>query len=377
MEHLQNLLSQIALVNKKNNEILEATGGRFNMFGICGVNHYENTHSAILAELLNPKGSHSLKSQFLTAFLETIGKEFTLPDFEATNATVYTEYFTDNGRIDILIKDLKGNALIIENKIYAGDQYEQLKRYNAFAKKNFKSYQIYYLTLYGTEASAQSAEEVVYDTISYAETIIQWLDKCIALAVRLPLVRETLIQYSNHLKQLTNQDMNSKNQEEIVGILANIENLKAAKVISQNYGETFNFIARKYFSPKMESWTKEKGLDYHYEISEEEYVRFYLTKTEWQGRFWIGFTFERGYYYGICNNPNNHKVSEDNRATLREKLGNFGVEMKSSNWWPCYAYIPNLSIDTWESDIIKSDNFFETCKQRIETLLKAIEGLDL
>lgn len=332
MEHLQNLLSQIALVNKKNNEILEATGGRFNMFGICGVNHYENTHSAILAELLNPKGSHSLKSQFLTAFLETIGKEFTLPDFEATNATVYTEYFTDNGRIDILIKDLKGNALIIENKIYAGDQYEQLKRYNAFAKKNFKSYQIYYLTLYGTEASAQSAEEVAYNTISYAETIIQWLDKCIALAVRLPLVRETLIQYSNHLKQLTNQDMNSKNQEEIVGILANIENLKAAKVISQNYGETFNFISRKYFSPKMESWTKEKGLDYHYEISEEEYVRFYLTKTEWQGRFWIGFTFERGYYYGICNNPNNHKVSEDNRTTLREKLGNFGVEMKSSNW---------------------------------------------
>ena len=377
MKYLQNLLSQIALVNKKNNEILEATGGRFNMFGICGVNHYENTHSAILAELLNPKGSHSLKSQFLTAFLETIGKEFTLPDFETTNATVYTEYFTDNGRIDILIKDLKGNALIIENKIYAGDQYEQLKRYNAFAKKSFKSYQIYYLTLYGTEASAQSAEEVAYGTISYAETIIKRLDKCIALAVRLTLVRETLIQYSNHLKQLTNQDMNSKNQEEIVGILANIENLKAAKVISQNYGETFNFIARKYFSPKIESWTKEKGLDYHYEISEEEYVRFYLTKTEWQGRFWIGFTFERGYYYGICNNLNNHKVSEDNRATLREKLGNFGVEMKSSNWWPCYAYIPNLSIDTWESDIIKSDNFFETCKQRIETLLKAIEGLDL
>lgn len=377
MEHLQNLLSQIALVNKKNNEILEATGGRFNMFGICGVNHYENTHSAILAELLNPKGSHSLKSQFLTAFLETIGKEFTLPDFEATNATVYTEYFTDNGRIDILIKDLKGNALIIENKIYAGDQYEQLKRYNAFAKKNFKSYQIYYLTLYGTEASAQSAEEVAYNTISYAETIIQWLDKCIALAVRLPLVRETLIQYSNHLKQLTNQDMNSKNQEEIVGILANIENLKAAKVISQNYGETFNFIARKYFSPKMESWAKEKSLDYHYEKSDEQHIRFYFTKTEWQGKYWIGFILERDYYIGICNNPENYSISNENRTILQERLEKKGFKVNQTNWWPCRICIGNLSIDTWESDIIKSDNFFETCKQRIETLLKAIEGLDL
>ena len=256
MEHLQNLLSQIALVNKKNNEILEATGGRFNMFGMCGVNHYENTHSAILAELLNPKGSHSLKSQFLTAFLETIGKEFTLPDFEATNATVYTEYFTDNGRIDILIKDLKGNALIIENKIYAGDQYEQLKRYNAFAKKKFKSYQIYYLTLYGTEASAQSAEEVAYDTISYAETIIQWLDKCIALAIRLPLVRETLIQYSNHLKQLTNQDMNSKNQEEITLYQYTLENGAVIKLLP--YGLIRSYRDEKKINNIDNEWGKVK-----------------------------------------------------------------------------------------------------------------------
>ena len=44
-----NLLNQVTIINKKNTEILDATGGRFNMFRICGVNHYENTHSAIIS----------------------------------------------------------------------------------------------------------------------------------------------------------------------------------------------------------------------------------------------------------------------------------------------------------------------------------------
>jgi len=106
MKELQNLLQQIATITQKNSEILNATGGRFNMFRICGVNHYENTHSAIIAELLNPKGTHSLKSELLEAFLSLIDKDFVPTDFNPSNATVYTEYTTtDKGRIDILIKD--------------------------------------------------------------------------------------------------------------------------------------------------------------------------------------------------------------------------------------------------------------------------------
>ena len=57
MEKIINLLNQVGTINNKNNEILEATGSRFNMFQICGVNHYENTHSAIIAEFLNPSTS--------------------------------------------------------------------------------------------------------------------------------------------------------------------------------------------------------------------------------------------------------------------------------------------------------------------------------
>ena len=133
MHNIQNLLNQVAIISKKNAEILDATGGRFNMFRICGVNHYENTHSAIIAEFFNPKGTHGLKYKLLECFIETLGEYFTIQDFNCEKSKVYTEYYTEEGRIDIFIEDNHNNAIIIENKIYANDQSEQLKRYNNYA----------------------------------------------------------------------------------------------------------------------------------------------------------------------------------------------------------------------------------------------------
>ena len=381
MKELQNLLQQVATITQKNNEILNAIGGRFNMFRICGVNHYENTHSAIIAELLNTKGTHSLKSELLEAFLSLIDKDFVPTDFNPSNATVYTEYTTDKGRIDILIKDTNKNTLIIENKIYAADQYEQLKRYEQFAKKEFKAYQIYYLTLWGNEASLQSGEGVNYLTISYADTIIRWLDKCIALAACLPLVRETLIQYSNHLKILTNQDMNTKNQEEIVKTLADFGNLEAVQNVFLNYPKIFDYLAKKHFNPKMEEFAKQNGLVYHYERATknyDSYIRFYFNKEQWGEKIEISFDFEEGsYYYGVCNNPKKYQLSQENKAFLHQQLKEKGIPVNETEWYPFYENIENLTIESWENNIVKSSAFFESCKLKIETLLEALEKLVL
>ena len=107
----------------------------FNMFRICGVNHYENTHSSILAELLDPNASHQFEHKFLDAFIQTLIKLDILPpeyQFAYQDVAVHREYSTPYGRLDILITNSLDEALLIENKIYASDQYEQLKRYHTF-----------------------------------------------------------------------------------------------------------------------------------------------------------------------------------------------------------------------------------------------------
>jgi hypothetical protein len=378
MEKIKNILNQVQLITHKNSEILEATGGRFNMFKICGVNHYENTHSSIIAEFLNPNGSHGLSDKFLESFLETLGDNFNIQHFNFEKARVITELATEEGRIDLFIEDDANKAIIIENKLYAVDQPDQLKRYNNYAKVHKNDYQIIYLTLYGNDASQQSGDGVNYITISYKEEIINWLEKCVSIASRFPIVRETIIQYINHLKQLTNQDMDSKNKMEITEVLSKIENLRAAKVIYQNYSATFNHIVEKHFNPKMNEFAKSKGLEYHFEKSDEFYVRFHLTNSNWQGKFWIGFTFEGNrYHYGICNNPATYRISDDNRKILHEKLNNNGIiTRKESNWWPFYAFIPNLTLESWETEIIESEFFINDCKEKIEKILASIEGVN-
>jgi hypothetical protein len=382
MENIKNLLRQVAIISRKNAEILDATGGRFNMFCVCGVNHYENTHSAIIAELLNPQGAHGLKAKLLKCFIETLDADSTIKDFDCENAIVRTEHVTNVGRIDILIEEYhKKRAIIIENKIYASDQWEQLKRYSEYAKRTYTGgYQMLYLTLEGNEASEQSGGGIAYLQISYRETVISWLEKCVAVAARFPMVRETIIQYINHLKQLTNQDMDTRNREEIVEMLSSIEHLRAARVIFQNYYATYDWLANKHFNPKMEEFAKQKGLEYHYDGSDDLYIKFHFTHPDWQEKYHIAFSWDGrdGCHYGLWNNFKYYRVSNENRKTLHERLNNSGVVfLKEFDWWPVEVLTPNLSLDVWENNIIKTDIYLKDCIQKTEQLLSVMEGITL
>lgn len=379
MERIKSLLHQVAIIRQKNTEILDASGSRFNMFGLCGVNHYENTHSAIIAEFLNSNGSHGLKSKFLEAFIQYLSTDFLIKDFNYENSRVHTEYSTEEGRIDILIEDNQKKAIIIENKIYAEDQPEQLKRYNRYAQVYGNEYQIIYLTLWGDDASKQSGEGVPYLPISYRQDILNWLESCVAIASRFPIVRETIIQYINHLKKLTNQDMDTKNKEEITKILANINNLKAAQTIFQNYHATFEYIVNKHFNPKLNEFAIQRGLEYHYEKCGDSFICFYLTNPKWDGKYWIEFTADgSGYSYGLANNPDIYNINIDAKCLLHKKLKELGnTSCKDNQWWPFYTYIPILNIENWENDIIQSDNFVDECKNRINDLLSVMELIEL
>lgn len=81
----------------------------FNVFHLLGVAADErHTHSALLAELLNPGGSHGQGHHFLQHFLSYCkqrfgGSEFDVEGTGKTEWIVRTERITSSGRLDILL----------------------------------------------------------------------------------------------------------------------------------------------------------------------------------------------------------------------------------------------------------------------------------
>jgi hypothetical protein len=246
MDKIENLLQQVSIIQKKYDEIAKITGENFNIFSIMRAETDEvRTHSRIIAELLNPKGLHSLGSIFLKLFFEEV-KDLNdiLENFDYDNAQVVVEEHTgridedysEGGFIDIILKDSK-NQVVIENKINAGDQKGQLLRY----KNKYPNCKLLYLTLDGKKPNESSyiiekglelkLEDIIL--VSYRDIIKNWLEKCLEKTYSLPVIRETLVQYLYLIKKLTNQTTNIKMENEILdNILNNPQNIESALIIA-------------------------------------------------------------------------------------------------------------------------------------------------
>jgi hypothetical protein len=257
IETLLKQISEIVVKERTQQEEKRIRGENFNVFSVLGLSTSEvRLHSAFLGELLNPNGDHGLGDGLLKAFVDTIIKQVD-PKFEIDTKTckVSVEYpigeisedYTEGGRIDLLIRDDNNHAIIIENKINAGDQYKQLLRYQNFAKKNSLKYVLLYLTLDSKEASEYSTNnQVDYFRISYKEYIYQWLNHCISIAALFPRVRETIAQYQTNLNIIT-RNMSEINKQSMLELLTNEANIDATLEIislSEDIGRTIrmNFI---------------------------------------------------------------------------------------------------------------------------------------
>lgn len=274
-------------------------GENYNLFSILSIERYELKHSALIANLLDPKGSHGCGDAFLRAFFEIALKGTAYPFESSTPPQSYTEHYTGpiagdtGGRIDILVESKSKSShygLIIENKIYAGDQDKQLTRYDNYGKTTFGAdgYLLVYLTLYGYDASKEStatksAEEVGYLRLSYAEDILRWLEQCARLAYDKPLVRESLNQYIRTIKQLTYQDMNQENIRKIIDLA--VDHPEVVATLSSNRDAIAQRIRKEYIFAKLKEYADQKG--WLYDDSESSYneeepkIRF--RKEGWDG----------------------------------------------------------------------------------------------
>ncbi|MDQ1267469.1 MAG: hypothetical protein QG560_112 [Campylobacterota bacterium] len=350
MENIEALLKKVGDIVKRYEDEDQKTGRRFNVYSIAGIERDEvKTHSAMIAELLNPKGSHGQDNLFLKLFLERF---FEKSEIENTNkAQVYVETsYGNNGRVDIEII-LNDHYIIIENKVDAGDQPEQLKRYSDIAenvKKYAKDkYSLLYLTKYGREPSEESlksntsndsikkvpngtSEDLVtwkkgdecidLRLISYREDIRNWLEECIKQSVFIPNIRDGLTQYLNLVKKIIGLEMTSVKEHIIEELYKSQDKLLSALHIASAFNSAelrgkilFNFfeniqdeLAKKNYEKIDREKISPDNQKYLYKDSdntEKPCIEWFERKTEksekgkksWEGK---------GFFMKISNNPN-------------------------------------------------------------------------
>ena len=130
-EALQNLVMDEDL------QRLEDLLAEFNLFDVLKIERRESQHSALLAWLLDPRGSHGLRDYFLRRFLSLAAAE--AHDRQVAGVTPLdvdgwklsnVEVATERHNIDVLIIDeTDGLVCFIENKIGSAEHSDQLSKY--------------------------------------------------------------------------------------------------------------------------------------------------------------------------------------------------------------------------------------------------------
>lgn len=215
-------------------EVLRAIHYRepgFNLFSVLRTQSDEVfLHSRFLAFLLNPQGAHGCGSSLLEAFLKILKVE----GFDTSSAKVQAEYKS----IDIFISNSQGQAIVLENKIYASDAYEQLVRYDQSAKREGYQYITnLYLTLTGSEPAEHSKGDLQVGLISYKTDIVSWLEDCVPIVARDAGLREAVFQYIELLKKLTSTDQGGAYMDALKKKLLEGDNLLLVADIDQAYTE--------------------------------------------------------------------------------------------------------------------------------------------
>jgi hypothetical protein len=387
-KQFQNLLSQLTLIRKQNERILELTGEKFNVFNILGLSTDEvRTHSAFLGEILNPRGSHCQKDLYLKEFINY----FNIENFNYSTAVLEIEKsigfisndYTEGGTIDLLIKD-NNNAIIIENKIYAGDQKNQLLRYHNYGEKNFKSVYLFYLTLdkkSPDKSSTGDLDSSKYICISYEDDIKNWLEKCKEKSVNQPIIRETITQYINLIKQLTGQTINITMNDEIVNKIVNDDdNLKTFFELHKS--NLMDDIKKKLvlrFKQQMFELSKELQLELKFNenfgFNKETGFEFYLPNSK--HGYYLNFLFCGVFsrlVYGIYNNK--QPYIDTHKSLIINQRGN---GLGWGNWLWLKEFESHLL--HWDSNVspwlaIIDNSLKENIKEKIKMLILNLEGIE-
>lgn len=208
------LCNTIVKVAKTVDEKRRKTPGTMNIAEIMNRHHLENQHSNILSFLIDPDEKHN-HTEYGESFLFLL-KEKGLKIKGSKIFSVTREDSTDEyRRMDLLI-ETDTDFIIIENKIDAGDQQNQISDYVSFLelKTNVPDkIFIVYLTLFGDQPSKKSISiEMLNElkksnrfiSLSYSDDIISWLEK-LQVSKEEVILQSGINQYIDVVKGITHK----------------------------------------------------------------------------------------------------------------------------------------------------------------------------
>ena len=148
--------------------------------------------------------------------------------------------------IDLLITNARGQAIVIENKIWAADQPQQLQRYFRTVTGFGLEPTLVYLTLHGHEPSDDSRGDHEVFSLSYRRSLIQWLRRCQERACAEPALRESVAQYIELIRTLCGEG-GREFMNELKNFLQKEGNLVLASTLGDAAKETWLDLLMNYW----------------------------------------------------------------------------------------------------------------------------------
>ena len=176
--------------------MIEEQRSEFDALAFLDLWRREDFHSKILAWLLDPRGSHGAKGQFLRSFLlgsaaaaTTAGISTIEPNdgptfnWSATEVKQEWRNVVDGyeGRLDILLLNpVEGFVCAVENKVFSSEHSEQLTRYRRALKMEYPDFHSHHVFLSPRGTLPYREEEQQYWTPMTYATVLGLVEQTIA-----------------------------------------------------------------------------------------------------------------------------------------------------------------------------------------------------
>lgn len=377
----------------------------YNIYRLLNVTNKEVQMCRILADLLDPDGTHGDGAKYLIDFFaEVLHKD--VSNAALQSAQVYREYLVANDRrIDIVIS-YHGGFVPIEVKINADDQKSQCYDYYHFAKRKDKNACIVYLTKNGyrpseysvTGSSGDKLDDSVIRCISFEQDILSWLKriKYVASESMIPFID----QFAGAVQDFVNTEDKEYKMKLTDKIIDSSENLRTSLEIANtlNFAKTELMRAlfmefEKQMEPLLEKYhlvveTKSRWLHYEKRATEEFYshnesthpgLNYVLTTVDLGEdlSLWLRIEIDNRLFAGLCvfdysaksnmgYNTGNQcdEISDSLWKKLCERIL-LSKEHGDDGWIVVWKYLPSGS-DSKREAINSVPNFKEMNEAAIE-----------